>query len=159
MKKLLAIVLMLAITCIAFSNIVEFFEGIPPVIRFAVGGAIAIYGLSWAYTWLFDPIVIVTDTEYGAFNFGPFITIDTYLWYDAPESSRNLVLNHEYVHYIQHALYGPIMSLTYPICYWYSTLKSGDQWSANYWEQQAISLATNDMPTWKPALILELGGD
>ena len=156
MRKLLAITLVLAIACITFANIVDFFEEIPPVVRLVAGGAIAIYGLSWAYSWVFDPIVVVTDTGYGAYSFGPFIVINPYLWYDAPESSRNAVLNHEYVHYVQHALYGPVLSLTYPICYWYSTLKSGNQWSANFWEQQAISLATNDPPTWKPALILNI---
>jgi hypothetical protein len=156
MRKLLAIVLVLAIACIAFSNIVEFFEGIPPVVRFVVGGAIAIYGLSWAYTWLFDPIVVVTDTKYGAYNFGPFIVVDSYLWYDASESSRNLVLNHEYVHYVQHALYGPILSLTYPVCYWYSTLKSGDQWTSNPWEQEAFAIQTIQKPDWQPSLVIEL---
>jgi len=159
MRKLLVIALLAVISCVSIGNIVEFFESIPPIVKYGIGAGIALYGLSWACSWIFEPIVVVTDTKYGAYNFGPFIVVDSYLWYDASESSRNLVLNHEYVHYVQHALYGPILSLTYPVCYWYSTLKSGDQWTANYWEQQAITLATSDPPDWKPALILELGGD
>ena len=154
MRKLLAIVLVLAVFCVTFSNVVEFFEGIPPVVRFVVGGAIAVYGLSWAYTWLFDPIVVVTDTKYGAYNFGPFIVVDSYLWYEASESSRNLVLNHEYVHYVQHAVYGPILSISYPILALYSNIKSGNQWDDNYWEIQA-NLASDEPPSWKPLVIWE----
>ena len=71
MKKLLAIVLVLAIACIAFSNIVEFFEEIPPAVKYAVRTVITVYAVSWAYSWFFDPIVIVAGTTYGAFNFGP----------------------------------------------------------------------------------------
>jgi len=156
MRKLLTIVLILAIGCISFANIVEFFESIPPVVKYGIGAGIALYGLSWAYSWFFDPIVVVADSKYAAYSFGPLIVVSPSLWYDGSESVRNIVLNHEYVHYIQHALYGPILSLTYPLCHWYSTLKSGNQWSDNFWEQQAISLATNDPPSWKPQFILRL---
>lgn len=156
MRKLLTIVLILAIGCISFANIVEFFESIPPVVKYGIGAGIALYGLSWAYSWFFDPIVVIAGSRYGAYSFGPFIVIDHYLWYDASENSRNMVLNHEYVHYIQHAVYGPILSLTYPVASLYSILKSGNQWNDNFWEQQAIFLATNDPPGWKPQFILRL---
>jgi len=156
MKKLLAIVLVVVIGSVSFANIVEFFESIPPVVKYGIGAGIALYGLSWACSWIFDPIVVVTDTKYGAYNFGPFIVVDSYLWYDASESSRNLVLNHEYVHYVQHALYGPILSLSYPVFALYSTLKIGNQWEANYWELQAIELSDCSKPAWQPSLVIEL---
>ena len=156
MKKMLVIVLLIAVTSLSFANIVEFFEGIPPVIKFSVGAGIALYGLSWAYPWVFDPIVVVWDTDFGAFCFGPFIVMDTYLWSEAPESSRNIVLNHEYVHYIQHAVFGPILSLSYPILAAYSTIKTGNQWDANYWELQAIELSDSSKPAWEPSFVIEL---
>ena len=156
MKKVFLVLLILCIGCLIHANIVEFFESIPPVVRYTVGAAITVYALSWAYSWVFDPIVVVAENGYGAFNFGPFIVVDSYLWYDASESSRNLVLNHEYVHYVQHALYGPILSLTYPIFCWYSTIKTGNQWDANYWELQAIELSDCSKPAWEPSFVIEL---
>ena len=156
MKKLLVIVLVIIIGSMSIANIVEFFEEIPPVVKYAVGTVITIYGLSWAYSWFFDPIIVVADTTYGAFNFGPFIVVSPYFWYDASESSRNTVINHEYVHYVQHAIYGPILSLTYPIFCWYSTIKTGNQWDANYWELQAIELSDISSPAWEPSFVIEL---
>ena len=156
MKKLLVIVVLIAVSSLSFANIIEFFESIPPVIKFSVGAGIALYGLSWAYPWVFDPIVVIWDTDFGAFCFGPFIVISPYLWNEASEDSRNIVLNHEYVHYIQHAIYGPILSLTYPVCCWYSTFKTGNQWDANYWELQAIELSDISSPAWEPSFVIEL---
>lgn len=156
MKKLLVIVVLIAVSSLSFANIIEFFESIPPVIKFSVGAGIALYGLSWAYPWVFDPIVVIWDTDFGAFCFGPFIVMDTYLWSEAPESSRNIVLNHEYVHYIQHAVFGPILSLSYPILAAYSTLKTGNQWDANLWELQAIELSDSSKPAWQPSFVIEL---
>lgn len=156
MKKLLVIVLVVVIGSMSIANIVEFFESIPPVVKYAVGTVITVYAVSWAYSWFFDPIMVVADTTYGAFNFGPFIVVSPYFWYDASESSRNTVINHEYVHYVQHAIYGPILSLTYPIFSWYSTFKTGNQWDANYWELQAIELSDCSKPDWEPSFVIEL---
>ena len=156
MKKLLAIVLVIVIGSMSIANIVEFFESIPPAVKYAVGTVITVYAVSWAYSWFFDPIVIVAGTTYGAFSFGPLIVIDSELWCGTSESSRNLVLNHEYVHYVQHAIYGPILSLTYPIFCWYSTIKTGNQWDANYWELQAIELSDGSPPAWEPSFVIEL---
>ena len=152
MKKLLVIVVLIAVSSLSFANIIEFFESIPPVIKFSVGAGIALYGLSWAYPWVFDPIVIVAENGYGAFNFGPFIVIEPCIWYSNDVEWRNTVLNHEYTHYVQHAVYGPILSVTYPILALYSNIKSGNQWDENYWEIQA-SLATDEPPSWKPAFV------
>jgi len=156
MKKLLAIVLVIIIGSMSIANIVEFFEEIPPVVKYAVGTAITVYGLSWAYSWFFDPIVIVAGTTYGAFNFGPFIVVSPDIYHHEQETVLNHVLNHEYVHYVQHAIYGPILSLTYPICCWYSTFKTGNQWDANYWELQAIELSDISSPAWEPSFVIEL---
>lgn len=156
MKKMLVIVLVIVVTSLSFANLVEFFDSIPPALKFGTGAVIGIYGLSWAYPWFFDPIVIVGDTEFGAFCFGPFIVISPYLWNEASEDSRNIVLNHEYVHYIQHAIYGPILSLSYPVLAAYSTIKTGNQWNANYWELQAIELSDSSKPDWEPSFVIEL---
>lgn len=156
MKKFLAMILILAIGSLSVANIVEFFESIPPIVKYGIGAGIAVYGLSWAYPWFFDPIIIVGDTEFGAFCFGPLIVISPYLWSEAPENSRNIVLNHEYVHYIQHAIFGPILSLTYPVFSLYSIVKTGNQWDANYWELQAIQLSDSSKPSWKPSFVIEL---
>ena len=156
MRKLLVIALLAVISCVSVGNIVEFFESIPPVVKFGVGAGIALYGLSWAYPWFFDPLIVVWDTDSGAFCFGPFIVINPYLWSEAPESSRNIVLNHEYVHYIQHALFGPILSLSYPIFSAYSILKTGNQWDANPWELQAIRISDTSKPDWEPSFVVEL---
>jgi len=156
MKKLLVIVLLIALSSLSFANIIEFFESIPPIVKFGIEAGIGIYGLAWAYPWFFDPIVIVGETDFGAFCFGPFIVINPYLWSEAPESSRNIVLNHEYVHYIQHALFGPILSLSYPIFSAYSILKTGNQWDANPWELQAIRISDTSKPDWEPSFVVEL---
>ena len=156
MRKLLVIALLAVISCVSVGNIVEFFESIPPIVKYGIGAGIALYGLSWAYTWLFDPIVVVTDTKYGAFNFGPFIVVSPDIFHHEQETVLNHVLNHEYVHYVQHAIYGPILSLTYPIFYWYSTIKTGNQWDANYWELQAIELSDCSKPDWEPSFVIEL---
>ncbi len=156
MKKLFVLALLVVISCVSMGNIIEFFENISPIVKYGVGAGIALYGLSWAYPWFFDPIVVIWDTDFGAFCFGPFIVMDNYLWYEAPESSRNIVLNHEYVHYIQRAIYGPILSLSYPVFALYSTLKIGNQWEANYWELQAIELSDCSKPAWQPSFVIEL---
>lgn len=156
MKKVFLVFLILCIGCLIHANIVEFFEGIPPVIKFSVGAGIALYGLSWAYPWFFDPIVIVAGTTYGAYNFGPFIVVSPDIYHHEQETVLNHVLNHEYVHYVQHAIYGPILSLTYPVCCWYSTFKTGNQWDANYWELQAIELSDISSPAWEPSFVIEL---
>ena len=156
MKKRLAIVLVIIIGSMSIANIVEFFEEIPPVVKYAVGTVITIYGLSWAYSWFFDPIIVVADTTYGAFNFGPFIVIEPDIWYSNNTKWKNIVLNHEYTHYVQHALYGPILSISYPILAAYSTIKTGNQWDANYWELQAIELSDCSKPDWEPSFVIEL---
>ena len=126
--KVFLVFLILCIGCLIHANIVEFFESIPPVVRYAVGTVITVYALSWAYSWVFDPIVIVAENGYGAFNFGPFIVIEPCIWYSNDIEWRNTVLNHEYTHYVQHAVYGPILSISYPILALYSNIKSGNQW-------------------------------
>lgn len=45
MKKLLVIVVLIAVSSLSFANIIEFFESIPPVIKFSVGAGIALYEL------------------------------------------------------------------------------------------------------------------
>jgi len=152
MRKLLVIALLAVISCVSVGNIVEFFESIPPVVKYGIGAGIALYGLSWAYTWLFDPIVVVTDTKYGAYNFGPFIVIEPDIWYSNNTKWKNIVLNHEYTHYVQHAVYGPILSISYPILALYSNIKSGNQWDGNYWEIQAMQ-APDTAPSWKPLAV------
>ena len=154
--KVFLVFLILCIGCLIHANIVEFFESIPPVIKYAVGTAITVYALSWAYSWVFDPIIIITPNGYGAFNFGPFIVVNPDIFHHEQETVLNHVLNHEYVHYVQHAIYGPILSLTYPICCWYSTFKTGNQWDANYWELQAIELSDCSKPDWEPSFVIEL---
>jgi len=156
MKKVILVLLILCIGCLIHANIVEFFESIPPVVRYAVGTVITVYALSWAYSWVFDPIIIITPNGYGAFNFGPFIVVNPDIFHHEQETVLNHVLNHEYVHYVQHAIYGPILSLTYPICCWYSTFKTGNQWDANYWELQAIELSDCSKPDWEPSFVIEL---
>ena len=156
MKKLLVIVLVVVIGSMSIANIMEFFESIPPVIKYAVGTAITVYAVSWAYSWFFDPIMVVANTPYGAFNFSPFIVVSPDIYYHEQETVLNHVLNHEYVHYVQHAIYGPILSLTYPIFCWYSTIKTGNQWDANYWELQAIELSDISSPAWEPSFVIEL---
>lgn len=154
MKKVILVLLILCIGCLIHANIVEFFESIPPVIKYAVGTAITVYALSWAYSWVFDPIIIITPNGYGAFNFGPFIVIEPDIWYSNNTKWKNIVLNHEYTHYVQHAVYGPILSISYPILALYSNIKSGNQWDDNYWEIQA-NLASDEPPSWKPLVIWE----
>ena len=156
MKKVILVLLILCIGCLIHANIVEFFESIPPVVRYAVGTVITVYALSWAYSWVFDPIVIVAENGYGAFNFGPFIVIEPCIWYSNDVEWRNTVLNHEYTHYVQHAVYGPILSISYPILAAYSTIKTGNQWDANYWELQAIELSDCSKPDWEPSFVIEL---
>jgi hypothetical protein len=152
MRKLLVIALLAVISCVSVGNIVEFFESIPPIVKYGIGAGIALYGLSWAWNWIFEPIVIVGDNPYGAFCFGPVIAVDRYIWYEWEELDRNYMLNHEYTHYIQHALFGPVMSLTYPIFCLYSTLKTGNRWDGNYWEIQAMQ-APDTAPSWKPLAV------
>jgi hypothetical protein len=156
MRKIVAIALMVIIGSMSIANIVEFFEEIPPAVKYAVGTVITVYAVSWAYSWFFDPIMVVADTTYGAYTFGPVIVVSPDIYHHEQETVLNHVLNHEYVHYIQHAIYGPILSLTYPIFYWYSTLKTGNQWDANYWELQAIELSDCSLPAWEPSFVIEL---
>ena len=156
MKKLLVIVLLIALSSLSFANIIEFFESIPPVVKYAVGTVITVYAVSWAYSWFFDPIIVVADAKHGAYTWGPIIVVSPNVYHHEVETVLNHVLNHEYVHYIQHAIYGPILSLTYPIFCWYSTIKTGNQWDANYWELQAIELSDISSPAWEPSFVIEL---
>ena len=159
MKKLLAIVLVIVISSVSIANIVEFFEEIPPAVKYAVGTVITVitvYAVSWAYSWFFDPIIVVADTKHGAYTWGPVIVVSPDIYHHEQETVLNHVLNHEYVHYVQHAIYGPILSLTYPIFCWYSTIKTGNQWDANYWELQAIELSDISSPAWEPSFVIEL---
>jgi len=152
MKKLLAIVLILVIGCISSANIVEFFESIPPVVKYVVGAGVVVLGASWAYTWFFDPIVILVENPFGAVTFGPLIFFDDKNW-DAPE---NWVWNHEYSHYCQYAVFGPVMFPLYVICAGYSLITSGNIWDNNPWEQYPMDYSSP--PSWEPQLVIRIGG-
>ncbi len=152
MKKLLAIVLILVIGCISSANIVEFFESIPPVVKYVVGAGVVVLGASWAYTWFFDPIVILVENPFGAVTFGPLIFFDDKNW-DAPE---NWVWNHEYSHYCQYALFGPVMFPLYIVCAGFSFVTSGNIWDNNPWEQYPMD--DSSPPCWEPQLVIRIGG-
>lgn len=153
-RAILIFILVLVMSCITLANITDFFRSIPKPIRVAIGVGIGLYAASWAYSWIFEPIILVAQNPYGAFNFGPFIVIDHYIWNQYDEEDRNYVLNHEYTHYVQHALFGPIVSLTYPVFSLYSIIKTGNQWDANFWEVQA-SESGDSKPDWQPSFVIK----
>ena len=150
MKKIVAVFVILALCCVAFGNLIDIWNKIPKLAKVSVGA----YLVAWAWNWIFDPVIIVGDNPYGAFCFGPVIAVDRYIWYEWKTADRNYMLNHEYTHYIQHALFGPVMSLTYPVFCLYSTLKTGNRWDGNYWELQAMQ-APDTAPNWKPLAVWE----
>ena len=156
MKKLLVIVLVIVIGSVSFANIVEFFESIPPVVKYGIGAGIALYGLSWACSWIFDPIVVVGEFGFTPSSFGPVIFMHSKIWYSDDYDSINLALNHEYAHFVQQAFWGPAFHLSYPIFYLYSHLKHGNQWTSNPWEQEAFAIQTIQKPDWQPSLVIEL---
>jgi hypothetical protein len=152
MKKLLAIVLILVIGCISSANIVEFFESIPPVVKYVVGAGVVVLGASWAYTWFFDPIVILVENPFGAVTIGPLIFFDDKNW-TAPE---NWVWNHEYSHYCQYAVFGPVMFPLYIVCAGFSLITTGNIWGNNPWETYPMD--NPSPPCWEPQFVIRIGG-
>lgn len=153
-RAILILAILVLISCIGLSTITEFFNSIPKPVKVCIGVCIAVYAASWAYSLMFDPIIIVADNYYGAFSFGPFIVMDEWIWESNTEQGLNVVLNHEYTHYAQHALFGPIVSLTYPIFALYSIIKTGNQWDANFWEMQACE-SGDSKPSWQPSFVIK----
>jgi hypothetical protein len=151
LRKVLVLILILAIGCTALSNIAGFFESIPKPVKTIVGIGVAILGVSWAYTWFFDPIVILVENPFGAVSFGPFIVFDQKNW-TAP---KNWVWNHEYSHYCQYAFFGPAMLPLYLVSAGYSLLTTGNIWDNNPWESYPMD--DFSPPCWDPQFIIRFG--
>lgn len=154
-KKMLVLLLLILVSGVSSANIVELFESIPPIIKYSVGAGIALYGLSWACSWIFDPIVVVGEFSFAPSSFGPLIFMHSKIWYSDDCDTMNLAMNHEYVHFVQQAFWGPVFHLSYPIFYLYSHVKHGNQWTSNPWEQEAFAIQTIQKPKWKPSLVIE----
>lgn len=153
MKKILVIILILILGYAGFANVVDLFQSISPPVRTVVGIGVGILGASWAYTWFFDPIVVLVENPFGAVSFGPFILFDRKNW-TAPE---NFVWNHEYSHYCQYAFLGPAMFPLYVACSGFSLVTTGNIWDSNPFERYPM----NDIspPSWQPQFILKFGDD
>jgi hypothetical protein len=70
----------------------------------------------------------------------------------APE---NWVWNHEYSHYCQYAVFGPVMFPLYVICAGYSLITSGNIWDNNPWESYPMD--DFSPPCWDPQFIIRFG--
>ena len=65
-RAILIFILVLVMSCITLANITDFFRSIPKPIRVAIGVGIGLYAASWAYSWIFEPIILVAQNPYGA---------------------------------------------------------------------------------------------
>jgi len=113
---------------------IEFMINLPTWIKLILG-----LNLLWTSTfWVMpEPIVIVADTEYGAFNFANIVVLTSEI-HDNRDGWRAYVLAHEYTHFIQSALHTPLINgPMYSIFTLYSKYKTGNQWDANPLENQA----------------------
>lgn len=155
MKKILVVALLILVAAASIANIVEFFEKIPPVVKFGVGAGIVLCGLSWACLWLFEPIVIVGEFDFAPSSLGQFIFMHPKIWYSNDDDVINMALNHEYVHFTQQAFWGPVFHLAYPLFCLYSNLKDGNRWESNPFEQEAIAIQNTKKPKWEPALVIK----
>lgn len=128
---------------------IEFMLGLPTWIKLIIG-----VNLLWTSTfWIIpEPIVIVTEFEHGAVNFGNVVIVTSSI-YDIEDEYKSYVLAHEYVHFLQSAILTPFIDgPIYTLCAWYSILTIGNQWENNPFEQQAIDWG--DKLTFNPRLVI-----
>ncbi len=128
---------------------IEFMVGLPTWIKLAIG-----INLLWTSTfWIIpEPIIIVTEFEHGAVNFGNIVVVTPSI-YDVEDTWKAYVLAHEYVHFLQTSLLTPMINgPLYSICALYSNIASGNQWDANPFEQQAIDWGNK--LTFNPHLVI-----
>jgi len=140
MKKLFILLVILLVTCIATASILDTINQIPAWLRTAIGGTILVYGVCWAFSWFSDPIVIAFETNNPG-HWGPFIFVDTHILDGASPDVRDYFFTHEYGHYLQYRLMGPLTGIVYWVSCQISKAKSGNIWEGNWMELQVIEWA------------------
>lgn len=121
---------------------IALFQALPYVVKLIIGINLLLTG----YMWVGQPVVIdmpfPDSFHYAGFCTGFLIVMNTNDVYT--QEHYNVVLKHEYTHYIQHAIYTPLGSSLYSL-YRITTnlLKYGIQpydklyYTDNYFENQA----------------------